>query len=320
MSIRVSVRARLWTVPVAAALLAGCATPQAAAPGAGGGDPAPTASPSPAASPTTRTAALIAGWRAGPGQQVWRTGFVPLQGLSVPPAGARFTRESRVAFDNGWYTLAFSMPREVPGRRGTITFHDGGTMEVPVQLGVEAYRELASGQPPACRTYDKARLPERTPAAPPCRPLTVTGARYGTVDLRTSRGTAAVPAWFFTVPELGGDVARVAVDPASITTVPNVPAEDPPAALMSVDRILAAEGGRVTFTANGSVCDRNIKPSVTEAEDVVVLGATATRGTGGCTRQLAAHAVVATLRAPLGDRPVLDAHSGRLLTPGRRSG
>ncbi|GGK15584.1 hypothetical protein GCM10010124_05420 [Pilimelia terevasa] len=300
-------------------LTMGCVAPaDQAAPGGptGGASTGPSATPT-ANTPAARAAALVAGWRAGPGPGAWRGGFVPLEGLSVPPPNVAFTPATRAAFDAGRYTFTGALPSAAPVQRDKITFHQGGVQDVDVVPAAEAYRQLSTGGSPDCGTFDKAVLPE-SPA--PCQPLTITGVRYGLVDLRTSRGTAAVPAWRFTVTELGGEVARVAVAPSAVTAVPEVPTGPPPAELMPVAQVVAIDGAQVTYLAEGTACDRDVRPFVAQEADVVVLGATATRGSGTCSRQLVTHRVTGTLTQALAERAVLDAHSGRLLTPGRRVG
>lgn len=311
---------RLLAVPLAATLLGGCATP--AEQGAGGGAPvpAPTGSTAAPADPVAaRVAALLAGWRSGPGTAAWREGFVPLQGLSIPPANVTFTPATQVAFDNGWYRLQGGLPEMAVEPQATVTFHAGGTLRLPALDAAGAFAQLAAGTAPdPCPGFDKAARPEKaTPA--PCRPLTVTGARYDRVDLRTSRGTASVPAWLFAVRELGGEVARVAIDQAAVATVPDVPTEPPPPQLMPVERVLSVAGATVTYEVGGSACDRDVRATVTQEADAVVLGATATRGTGMCTRQLVLRQLTTTLRAPVAGRALLDTFSGRLLTPLRRA-
>lgn len=278
-----------------AALAGGCAAP---AGGGGGAAPAPSASAGDV--PAGRPGEIIAAWRAV-GAEAWRTGLVPLQELTVPPPHATLTPAAREALTRGVFRITAALPAR-PVARDRVTLHaDGSAIEAPVLEASAAFALLAAGSADQC--------------ADPCAPLTVTAARYGSVDLRTSRGSAAVPAWRFAVRELGGaEVARVAVPSETFRLQPPVRLPEPPPALLPVEQF-RVQGTAVTYEVGATACDRDFAPRLTAAADAVVLGATATRGSGPCNRQHVVRTLTATLPDVLGSRTVLDEHTGRVLAP-----
>ncbi|MCI4064437.1 hypothetical protein MRQ36_18250 [Micromonospora sp. R77] len=137
--------------------------------------------------------------------------------------------------------------------------------------------------------------------------------RLGTAAVRTSRGTAEVPAWLFTVEELTAPVARLAVAPSAVTAVPEPPAPPrsaPDGVVGAQDLVAPVDGTRLTYRLGIGACDTGTTPLVAERDDVVVVGGGVTRATGVCTDQLKLEPVTVTLTAPLGARPVLDVLTG----------
>jgi hypothetical protein len=136
-----------------------------------------------------------------------------------------------------------------------------------------------------------------TPAQ--CTALTVTGVKLGTVRLHTSRGEATVPAWLFTVDEFAGPLARVAVAPAAIRTVPATPQ-------MMVGDLgsFTVDGTRLTYPIITG-CAKDITPLAYEADDLIVVGAKVTPVDGACPAMAKVEHLTVTLKAPLGDRVVL---------------
>lgn len=257
----------------------------------------------------------------------WRDGYVPLQHPTVLVGEPTFTEDTKQAFAAGWYRHQVELPPTDPAE-GTIRFPDG-TLDVPLLSAAEAYRELDQGDPPPC-VRRPASPPDATGTASPggpdtpvgsdagssCVPLTVTGVELGTVALRTSRGEAQVPAWLFSIEEVDGTVARVAVDPSAAGELPDpvAPANPPATDLVSAQDLTGVDGTTLHYRLGVGACDVDITPLVREAEDVVVVGGGVTRSPGVCTEQLVIKPVSVTLDAPLGDRPVLDAVTGQPLT------
>jgi len=310
-------RIALWGLPLLL-LITSCA-------GTGPGQPG--ASSEPPSQPTgefeRRAAQTAQAWRAAPGKEVWRTGFVPLQDLTVLPGDPRFSEETKQAYVAGWFRTARPLPSQAPAQ-GSVRFPDGSTLSVPLVSAAAAYGVLDQGDPPPCR--EPASVAQQTTTGPDgsvsytvpntCTALLVTGATLGTVKLRTSRGEATVPAWLFTVRELATPVARVAVAPSAIAAKPTLQLPDQPnnAGLVAAHDLTAAKEATLTYRLGVGACDKNITPLVYEQDDVVVVGGSVTRSDGVCTDQLLLHPVTVTLKSPLGSRPVLDALSGQVLT------
>jgi hypothetical protein len=260
----------LAAVPLA--LLAGCAQG-----GAGGAAPLGSAD----ADFKKRAAEVAEAWRASGLDESWRYGFYPLEDLTVLPRDAGFSNETKMAYGNGWFRTTARLSTKAPAG-GTIRFADGDTLSVPLTSEAQAYRAIDRGDPPPCsegRGIAPEVQPESSegPAPVPgkagpsaCTSLTVTGVKLGTVRMRTSRGEATVPAWLFTVDEISGPLARVAVAP------PAVPSGLRGNGWMGMPGSVTVDGAKVSYPVL-SGCVKDITPLVYEAEDLVVVGARTTR-------------------------------------------
>ncbi|SDY70146.1 hypothetical protein SAMN05444365_103178 [Micromonospora pattaloongensis] len=301
-------------------LAAGCARP-GTAPAA----PAPSADER--ADAFARHATEVAEtWRTAVGADKWRRGYVPLQDRTVLTADPGFTNDTKQAFLQGWYRDGIPLPAGKPAD-GTVRFPDG-TLTVPLVSARDAYRELDQGDPPPCarpaRPAPTGADPNGAVSSGPdtaCIPLTVTGAKLGTATVLTSRGTATVPAWIFTIEELKAPIARLAVAPTAITAMPTPPERSGqlPEELVAAQDLTAAEGAKLTYRLGVGACDKDIERLVQEHDDVVVVGGSVRRSQEMCTQQLLLHPVTVTLDRPLGARAVLDVATGRplLLTTAR---
>lgn len=304
---------RRWFVLVMV-LLGGCAQaqPEGAPPSGGGAF-------------EERAAEVAEAWRSSALAESWRHGFVPLQDLVVLPENVTFSGDTKMAYGNGWFRTVTQLSTKVPAD-SSIRFPDGQTISVPLVSAAAAYRSIDRGDPPCDGETGVAPkvqtgTPESPPAvkdkvaAGPCTALTVTGAKLGTVQLRTSRGVATVPAWLFTVDELAGPLARVAVAPSAVSDLPSPsPAPDQPGIVGAVN-LTKVDGATLTYGLGVGACDKDITPLFYEADDVVVVGGqVGSRPTGPCVLSLLIKPVTVTLGAPLGDRVVLDI-SGKPLTP-----
>lgn len=168
-------------------------------------------------------------WRAAPLSDAWRHGYVPLEPSTVLPRDPGFDDATKQAFLAGWYRDRTPLSATRPGS-GTIRFPDG-SLTVPVISADEAYRQLDQGDPPPCQGRPPTPPPSLPAATAPdaatatvvgsCTPLTVTAAKLGTVTVQTSRGAAQVPAWLFTVDELSGPVAQIAIAASAVSPVPS---------------------------------------------------------------------------------------------------
>ncbi|SBT54805.1 hypothetical protein [Micromonospora narathiwatensis] len=261
--------------------------------------------------------------------EAWRGGYVPMQDATVLIGDPGFTDETKVAFGSGWYRARIELPRATPAD-GTIRFPDG-TLRVPLVSAAEAYAQIHQGNPQPCdeRLVEPPAAPPRKPGGgptiepgpdgwvgdrvnTPCAPLTVTGMKLGRASVRTSRGVASVPAWLFTVAELRAPVARLAVASRAVGAVPEgvAPTRQVPDEVVTVAGLDAVDGARLDYRVGLGACDTGLTPLVLERDDVVVLGGGVIRSTGPCTMQLVLKPTSVTLRAPLGDRVVLDVGGG----------
>lgn len=277
-----------------------------------------------------RALAVADAWQAAAAGTAWRTGFVPLADLTVPPASGFRDDETKQAFVSGWYALRAVLPSGTPAT-GTVGFPDGATLTVPLVGAQDAYNALDKGDPPC---LGDPRLPpgpgtDSGPSALPsdgsvgtaaphsCVLLTVTGATLGTTTLRTSRGAATVPAWLFTIAGLSEPVARVAVAASAVTPVPSpsVPPAPQVPGLVSAQDLTGVEGNTLTYRLGVGACDTDITPLVYETDHVVVVGGSVTTPTeGACIAILKLQPVTVTLAKPLAGRPVVDAATGQPLT------
>ncbi|MDG4832326.1 hypothetical protein O7627_23895 [Solwaraspora sp. WMMD1047] len=294
--------------------------------------PGPSAAPQAAFEQRARTVADV--WRAavaGPAGDRWRTGLVPLEELTVPPARG-FTDDTWHAFAAGWYRLRAPLPTN-PAGSTVVEFPDRTTMRVPLVDARTAYAAMDRGDPP-CQHPDNPVPPGSAPGAPvptpagtgadptapvgapathTCAVLTVTAVAPGTTELATSRGPVTVPAWLFTVAELPEPVARAALDPASLSAPPqpSVPPWAEAPQLASPARLTRVDGNRLTYPIGISGCDRNPVGLAYETDDLVVIGGRSDPPTGGpCTGALALPQVTVTLAEPLGSRVVLAVGTG----------
>lgn len=246
---------------------------------------------------------------------------MPLQDATVLPADPGFDDNTKQAFLAGWYRTEVRLPNDRPAD-GVIRFQDG-TLDVPLISAAEAYSQIALADPPAC---PRERPTQPTPASPDnpdspvsspvmaCGVLTVTDATLGTVTVRTSRGDAEVPAWLFTIAELTGPIARLAVDASAVTPVPEFPVPDGDSSwLVPAHDLTVVDDRKVTYRLGVGACDSDIRPLVFENNDAVVVAGTARSSEEPCTMQLVLEPVTVVLAAPLGARPVLDAVTGQPL-------
>ncbi|MGW4499566.1 hypothetical protein ACWENR_13275 [Micromonospora sp. NPDC004336] len=279
----------------------------------------------------SRATEVAEAWRPGP---AWTTRYVPLQDPTVLVGDPGFTPDTEAAFRNGWYREQTELPAGKPAD-GTIGFPDG-TLTVPLISAATAFGQLDQGDPPQCGGRPKGPAGPTFPGRPgkpgtggptvepgpdgpvsstpntACVPLTVTAVKLGTAPVRTSRGEAQVPAWLFTVEELSAPVARLAVAPEAVTAAPEptAPAKPGPQGVVGAQDLRSVDGATLTWRLGVGSCDTAITPLVQERDDVVVVGGSVTTATGPCTMMLKLEPVTASLKAPLGDRPVLDVLTG----------
>lgn len=282
-----------------------------------------------------RAEAVARAWRASGHADAWASGFVPLEPLTVPPAG-QVSDVVALVISAGWFRTDLDLPDRTPAD-GQVVFAAGGSLPVPLVSAAAAWEAVYGGEPDCPGRAAPTPGPDGGAGGPPgerggagpddpvsspvsCTVLPVIGVELGTVTLRTSRGPADVPAWLFRVAGLDAPVARVAVAPQAVTGVPLLDPVD----VRHVDglaeavNLVEADGDRLVYQLGIGACDVDPAPLVSEADDLVVVGGTARRAPGAtmCAEMLVMEEVSATLAEPLGARPVLST-TGQVLTFGR---
>jgi hypothetical protein len=153
-----------------------------------------------------------------------------------------------------------------------------------------------------------------------CTPLTVTGARFVTVTVTTSRGPATAPAWEFTFGGTAVRVTHVAVSSSDTVTVVPPPwnSNDPPAG-SSIDKATVTPDGRhltVSFVGarDGAdkACGADYTARAVESTTAVVIILAEHQHAGNEVCDLVGYARTAPvqLAQPLGARVVLEVREG----------
>jgi hypothetical protein len=311
----------LLAVCLGVTALAGCAggaTPAAGLPSAGPSQLpslAPTLPPPPGVNTAFRALARqeASAWPRSPLGKVWKTGLVipSADDLTSLPLRGFVTGDAKLAFGDGNLVYKGPPPSGVPA--GVITWADGSTTKVPVLSKAQVFSALKNNTVGRCQSCDTT-------------PLAVTDASPTTMALATSRGTANVPAWAFTVNGASGPVVQAAIPPGSYVLEDSVrrPAENLGPlgkAFVGVDVAgLSGDGGRtLEMMLAGEPCD----PAATwgglvaEVGDVVVVGGWIhdPHPAAGCASDLIGSDITVRLAAPLGDRVILDAATGLPVAP-----
>jgi hypothetical protein len=278
--------------------------------------PAASPSPSPPGVDVNAFRALAkqeaGAWPQSPLGKLWSTAVVTFSDdLSSGPLRGFLSDEAKEAFGNG--NLVYTGPPPSGAPTGVISWANGATTKVPVLSEAQVFRALKNntgGRCPSCQTT----------------PLAVTGAQPTTMAVATSRGTAQVPAWAFTVSGANGLVFQSALPPGSYVPESSVrpPAENlgplGKAFVGTGTSALAGNDGRtLKMTLPGAPCD----PAATwgglaaEVGNVVVVGGWIydPHPAAACASALIAIPVTVRLAAPLGDRVILDAATGLPVTP-----
>ncbi|MFI7617560.1 hypothetical protein ACIBP6_40695 [Nonomuraea terrae] len=232
-------------------------------------------------------------WRTSGAAEIWRDGFVPVEGLSKMPRDV----ETQILSDEE-YGFAVAGPLPATPDEAWIRWDDGSTMRVPV---MGARRALVALSP-----YDEEASVKDD------RAYKMTAATFATMRVRTLRGMATVPAWRMSFSNLPGAVEHVAVDLATAGTVEDAVGRHLPADVTSFE-VLDERTLRVSYEYG--VCDSRDRPAVRsrtdERRDVVVLGIEVQEHIGSrlCAGVGRSGADVVRLGQPLGARVVLDAKS-----------
>jgi hypothetical protein len=240
----------------------------------------------------------------------WRTSVVAAESLTRDPDWMP-RPHLKASFGNGWVRTATALPT-TPGT-GTVAYADGATVSVSTVDAQTAYDAMVNPRSEPCPTPDGASAE--------CDWVTITGARRVTATFLTARGPAKLPAWSFTVQGLREPLVRVAVDalepgdlePAGLGPSPT----DGRRLLLTGQDVVGHSASSLTVTLGSGACDTDLREHVLETDDVVVVGGTALSPERGqmCNSSLRLEEVTVPLKKEIGDRPVVDAASGRPLLP-----
>lgn len=252
-------------------------------------------------------------WARSPLGKVWKTGLVipSADDLTSVPSSGFSSGDAKLAFGSG--NLVYTGPSPARAPAGVVTWPDGSTSKVPVLSQAQAFSALkhnAVGRCAGCKTT----------------PIAVTGAQPTTMAVPTSRGTASVPAWEFTVNGVNGPVFQAAIPPGSYFPEDSVrqPAENlGPLGKAFVGITMASlsgnDGRTLKMILAGSPCDPAATQGglVAEVGDVVVVGGWIhePHPPTACAAVLIGTRVTVRLAAPLGGRVILDAATGLPVAP-----
>lgn len=140
----------------------------------------------------------------------------------------------------------------------------------------------------------------------PCEEVRVTSATPTTMNVPTARGTASVPAWSFAVEGLAAPLVLPAVVSANA-------ADFAPGHIgTSSSWLLSRDGSTLRVSLGLPYCTGAYQRHLLETDAVIVVWATAAPDNVECAAQ-ERRDVTFALRAPIGDRPVIDQRGGLLL-------
>jgi hypothetical protein len=283
------------------------------------GVPASSPTARPAASPPPGTVNVGAfdtlarqeavAWARSPLAKAWRTGLVVLSpgDLSPGPSDGFPSGQDKADFGDG--DLVFTGPAPSDAPAGVVTWRGGSIMKVPVLSEARTFSELTSSREcPSCVTA----------------PLDVTAAKPATLAVATSRGTARVPAWAFTLKGVSGRVIQAALPPGSYVT-PGSKGSPSAARLAALgtaftgalNAAVSADGRTLILRLFGGICDATWGGLETEADGAVVIGGWEIDPHPNAPCAAVGIILTTTVRlpAPVGDRVIIDAWTGQPVTP-----
>jgi hypothetical protein len=235
-----------------------------------------------------------------------RQDFIPVGGMTGQlgewEAG---NEDNKRSLYSGQIVAAGSLPA-APQSTGRVVWENGATLTVPLISADTALKQLtADGAAAGC---------------PDCVPLRVTGARLSTAQIQTTRGSATVPAWEYTLKGTAVRATRAAVaGSATVTVTP--PSWDPDhapggLAIQSATTVRPSRQLTVSFTGSpgpaSQPCGADYNAEAVESINAVVVVVTAHRhaSTELCTAIGAPRTATVDLAQPLGGRAVLEVQQG----------
>ncbi|MFB6784645.1 hypothetical protein ACFCX0_47225 [Streptomyces sp. NPDC056352] len=234
-------------------------------------------------------------WDGSTAAAAWRVGYHPMGEVAQLPRGGLRSQADKRAYQDHNFVLRGTLPDTGP-KDGRVTWIGGGSLTRQLAGAVESYKTLAGG-----RTGGKPHL-------------TVTGAKLGEMSVATSRGPAVVPAWLFTLNGYVSPLKQAAVIPSPLPRPPIGRAYGVPGYPLNQLVQIAAGGRSVTVVALHGACDDGPVVAVLETRGSVVLSGSVKhrKDDGGhCTKQARLQQVTVKLARPVGDRVVVDAHTGQ---------
>jgi hypothetical protein len=193
-----------------------------------------------------------------------------------------------------------------PSTTGRVAWPDGASRSVTLLSGAQALAQLVS----TAGSSDCSG----------CTPLQVTGAELITGSVETSRGTAEVPLWAFSLRGTRVRVTRLAVRPQEAVRVVPPPWDphDSPGGIAVERARLARDGVTLTVTFTGAPgpasepcgADYTAEPVESSTAVVVIVRQQRAAGEYACSAVGARRNATAALSRPLGSRTVLDVVQG----------
>ncbi|MFI5527923.1 hypothetical protein ACIA8O_05135 [Kitasatospora sp. NPDC051853] len=290
---------RIVVAAVAALALLGCTSEHGPVPRPSRASGAPD---DPVASAArNRASEAVRAWEHSAAHEAWRAGYYPLDASPqwLPPEAFR-TLAEKAGYLSGSFDIALSIPS--PDPIAEVRWSDGRALGLVPRSVPETLRDLAREHQGDC--------------AADCTPLKVTEIRQARREIGTSRGQATIPVWEFTSPGysepfvLPAVAAQRRADPLPPTGYPSSPAGLSVAAFDA--RTASWDGLTVTGTVELPPCRRVFLSEAVETEHSVVpvLLLTGTTGADCATAETVSGSATVRLRAPLGDRTVLDLATG----------
>lgn len=241
-----------------------------------------------------RARQVAAAWNGSAAAAAWRVGYHPMGDVIQLPRGGLRSKTDEQAYQDHSFVLQGKLPA-TGSKDGRVAWAGGASLTRPLAGAEESYKTLSGG---------------RVGGQPH---LTVTGAKLGTMTVTTSRGPATVPSWLFILDGYASPLKQAAVAPSKLPQPPLGQARDVPGYPLNQLVKIAADGRSVTVVALHGVCDDGPAVEVLETSGNVVLSSSVQhRKDGGyCTKQAKLQQVTVKLERPLGNRVLLDAHTGQ---------
>ncbi|WP_329614430.1 transposase [Streptomyces brevispora] len=242
--------------------------------------------------------------------------------VARPQAGGAAPRDERAVFTAVAYVLTSGCARRhLPPTFGTssATAHRRFTIGTEVGLWRRLHRAVldelgARGEADRTSAIVCAASVPATKGGPLTgRTRSVAASRAANRTCCPTRGPAVIPAWLFRLKGYAAPLERAAVTASELPRPPVKGAPDVPGFPLGRMVRMSADGRSVAVVALHGVCDKGPAVDVLETRGSVVLSASvkAPAEGGHCTKQGKLQEVTVRLGRSLGDRVLLDAHTGR---------